>query len=248
MAKSETEVQTTNSQEQVNGREFKASPELSSLYTEDNRVRDHFSPTNQYHRPVKHDAHYPPNPIVTFPETSVDTRWLGANHVPAPTINYEGRKTQWISETPREPSPWHNKYPPMSTTHNKINDEEINQFKGYWKWIPQEESKGYSKNDEYEGKVVHHLSAIPGYTEHHFNGHENTFSKFPTTKDRPYSFDSQETPIIFQQGGNSEGIKSDAVIWTTSETPPHLATTELNSKEINILAEKHKNILDHKFK
>lgn len=253
MAKSEEH--RTNSEEQVNLREFKASPELSSLYTEDDRVRDHFSPTNQYHRPVKHevDAQYPPSPIVAFPDTPVDTRWLGASQIKRPEYDalrqpqgvssYDARKTQWISETPKESSSWSERYPPLSTGPNKINGEEIKHFKGYWKWVPQEELKSTNKNDE--GHSVH---SIPGYTEHHFSVPKTPFSKAPTSKDRPYNFESQEAPLTFYQNGEGlEGIKSDAIAWTTSEAP-HLSTTELNSKEINILAERNKHLLDHKFK
>lgn len=189
--------------------------------------------------------------MVTFPESNVDTRWLGASQIKRPEYealrqlpipgSYEGRKTQWISEGPKEMSPWFDKFPPGVGGLNKINEDEIKQFKGYWKWIPQDDYKGSNKNDEYDTKVVLPI--------HYPEQELGPFSKPQTTRDRPYNFESQETPVSFFQHSNPspENIKSDSLVWTTSESP-HLATTELNSKEIVILNERHKHLLDHKFK
>lgn len=57
-------------------KEFIPSPELTSFYTPDNRLQDHFHPMNQYERfPMKHDAQFPQENFFTNP--IIDTKWLG---------------------------------------------------------------------------------------------------------------------------------------------------------------------------
>ncbi|CRL03914.1 CLUMA_CG017035, isoform A [Clunio marinus] len=70
--------------EKPSEKEFLPSPEVSSLYTPQNVPQDHFSPMNHYYRPVKHDAQFPIElPVPKHTNTMLDTRWLGADHLPA---------------------------------------------------------------------------------------------------------------------------------------------------------------------
>lgn len=64
-------------------KEFFPSPELSSFYTPDNRVQDHFHPVNQYMRiQPQHDAQFPNDNHFNVHHPIIDTKWLGSNRTP----------------------------------------------------------------------------------------------------------------------------------------------------------------------
>lgn len=212
------EVQADISRDAPPSRDFLPSPEVSPLYTRENEPRDHFHPMNHYYRPVNQDARFPTEtPFSANPV--LDTRWLGGSRAPNEAIRppmefmqppqlQHGRNT--IVDYPF----FHVHRNPFQQFHNRhISEEKINfpsgessasdelkgspwahqvpalnfkKTKGSWKWVPDEEIdlKPSSIGSDTEPR-------LPTFDPPSSTSFESSSPQ--TSRDRPYSFESQDS-------------------------------------------------------
>ena len=197
-----------------NPKDFLPSPEVSPLYSRENKLEDHFHPMNHYYRTVKQDARFPTDtPFSSKP--ILDTRWLSGNrspndighHLHGSTHHQQQGRSTYVDFPP---------YPNVQHVHRHFQNEEKFSFppddhsigeeirstpwsvqnqapqpnykssKGSWKWIPDEEYNPRNLTD-------YHYSE-PEIKVHSY-GSQYPYEQPPrpqTSRDRPYPFDSHD--------------------------------------------------------
>lgn len=228
-------------------KEFSPSPEVSPLYTRENEPREHFSPMNHFYRPTKPDAQFPTETSFSANPT-MNTRWLGGDREPMrspmdfmqpPGQFQQGRNTN--VDYPFYHAHGNQFHQQFHHQHRHASEEKINfpsdesgleeprgwpdrvpalnfkKTKGSWKWVPDEDSS----------------SGEP--ESHTFPPSLNSFesSSPQTTRDRPYSFESNEpspfgnffhpssSPLI----GTSR-LPTGPAAWSSSGSETLLSTEE----------------------
>ena len=218
------EVKTDISKE--NPKDFLPSPEVSPLYNRENQVQDHFAPMNQYYRPVKQDARYPPESTFSS-NPMLDTRWLGGNRPPSQlyhpldfmrppslhqhyqpspqTLHQQGRNTN-IED------PYHHSQPHPQFFHNMHNIHRHFQNEDRVKF-PSNENLSGEKNSNWASP-----NQVPALI---YKKPKGTWKWIPD--------DESEDKLTFQGSEPSSPLSHETGPQTTRDRPYSFISHELNS-------------------